>query len=693
MPGGIDVVIVTYNSAATVAGVLVAALASPRVGGAIVVDNASSDGSAEAARTAGARTVVRNPVNVGFAAAVNRGLRECDGDYVLLLNPDATIEPPALELLVAALEESPAAVMAGPVLVAQDGRLELGARRFSTTVNRLLWHLPLPRRPQWSTPQYLSAAEMAAAPAPLPVDYLWGAALLVRRRFLSDIGGLDERFFLYSEDEDLGRRAQARGCRSFLVPRARAVHVGGVSTPDAALALARVITANALLLEKWEGRRAAQLYRCGIGPVLGVRAALLRVAGRGAEADLAARTCAALGTAGARAQALGYLAGTWRLGRRVVTKHVHPLADDRADRAGSAAPVAPGVQPRALHEQRYEAAVGAADEPLVSIILPVYNAASTNPGYLRDALESVVAQGAAPLELVVVDDGSTDETPDLVTAFLDAHPQLAARVVSKANGGQSSARNVGARMSRGAWLAFLDQDDMWTKDHAQVVLPYLTEGVDLVYTDADTVDEAGRPMDVGIHRSGRLGGRHPKACVDDVIFQDVFVMPGVMTIRRELFDQVGGFDEGLSGYEDDDLFVRCFEAGNLRYVALSTLLWRIHSDSASHTDRMIVSGLRYWRKLVERYAVGPQASSVSRRLTLRFVRVFLSYASIQLVVGNPLFERNLAAAESLLPHLGAVDRVAFEATRWAWHRKTLAARCARSWYLSGMQTATGDTVG
>jgi N-acetylglucosaminyl-diphospho-decaprenol L-rhamnosyltransferase len=290
VPDGIDVLLVTFNSAATVAAALGAALASPRVTAAVVVDNASGDGSVEAAAQAGATVVLRNPVNVGFAAAVNRGLRECHGEYVLLLNPDATLEPSALELLAAALDETPAAVMAGPVLVAGDGRLDAGARRFSTWINRLAWHLPLPRRPQWTTPEYLSGVATGAGSAPSLVDYLWGAALLVRRRFLNDIGGLDERFFLYSEDEDLGRQARARGALSLLVPRARAAHVGSASTPDAALAQARVIAANALLLEKWEGRGAAFAYRWGIGAVLGVRAAALRVAARPAEADLAART-------------------------------------------------------------------------------------------------------------------------------------------------------------------------------------------------------------------------------------------------------------------------------------------------------------------------------------------------------------------------------------------------------------------
>lgn len=307
MPDGIDVLLVTFNSAATVAAALGAALASARVAGAVVVDNASGDGSAEAAERAGATTVLRNPANVGFAAAVNRGLGECRSDYVLLLNPDATLDPAALKLLAAALDESPAAVMAGPMLVGDDGRLDTGARRFSTWLNRLAWHLPWPRRPQWATPEYLDGpaasdltrrgrggADAAAAAAPFAVDYLWGAALLARRRFLTEIGGLDERFFLYSEDEDLGRQARARGALSLLVPRARAGHVGGASTPDAALAQARVIAANTLLLEKWEGHRAALVYRRGIGPVLGLRAAALRAAGRHAEAELAARTRRAL---------------------------------------------------------------------------------------------------------------------------------------------------------------------------------------------------------------------------------------------------------------------------------------------------------------------------------------------------------------------------------------------------------------
>jgi N-acetylglucosaminyl-diphospho-decaprenol L-rhamnosyltransferase len=289
MPARIDVLIVTYQSAATVPAAIASVLPLRVVTDVIVIDNASSDGSADAARRAGAQTVLVNGDNVGFAAAVNCGLAHCHGDYVLLLNPDAAIDAASLEQLAGALDGRPNAVMAGPVLVTA-GRLELGARRFSSVANRLLWHLPIPRRPLWATPEYPEPAGLVASSDPLPVDYLWGAALLVRRRFLDEIHGLDERFFLYSEDEDLGRQARARGYQTLLVPGARARHIGGVSTPDEALAQARVMAATAQLLEKWDGAGAALWYRRAIGPTLALRAAFLIVAGRRAQARLAWQT-------------------------------------------------------------------------------------------------------------------------------------------------------------------------------------------------------------------------------------------------------------------------------------------------------------------------------------------------------------------------------------------------------------------
>jgi GT2 family glycosyltransferase len=712
MTASVDVLVVTYGSAAVIEVALASAKASQLVRRTIVVDNASRDGSAAAARLTGADIVIENEANIGFAAAVNRGLLEADAELIMLLNPDAALEPGALELLVTALHDAPVAAMAGPLLVEGDGRIELGARRFSTAANRLLWHVPMPARPAWATPQYRDADEMAAAATRLPVDYLWGAALLVRRAFLDEIGGLDERFFLYSEDEDLGRQARARGRLSLLVPPARARHIGGASTSDEALALARVIVANELLLEKWGHDGSSSVYRRLIGPVLSLRAVVLRAAGRRAEAELASRTrdmLAASFATGARddeiARAWGYVSGTWRVALRALAAF-----DERPRRAeGWMWPTGhPGEARRPSGNRGVEDVVPTAEDPssatrepappaggdpptdrgtgpTISVILPIYNTAGPAREHLSAALRSIAAQTVGPLELVVVDDGSTDDSAAIVATFGAAHPALDLRVLRKENGGQSSARNHGARAARGEWLAFLDQDDEWTPDHLELVAPLLTADIDLVYTDIDTIDEAGHPRLSGLHRTWGRGGGHPDVSLPQALFQDAFVVPGVMTIRRAFFERVGGFDEELSGYEDDDLFVRCLARARIGYLPASTLRWRIHAASASHTGRMITSGLAYWRKLMARHAGDGADQAIARRLTLRFVRTFLSQASLKPGVGDGPAEQNLAAAESLMRHLGAVDRVAFAAARWGWRSDSFAARCARAWFLSGLE--------
>ena len=290
----VDAVVVTHQSAAEVARCVAAARHCPALRRVIVVDNASSDGSADAARRAGADVVIESEANSGFARGVNLGLKKASADFVLLLNPDAVLTDDALDRLTQCLAADPIAVMAGPVLVSPAGRDAGGGRRFSTPVNRLLWHLPLPCHPSWSTPDYPKLRRPPGPRRPMPVDYLWGAALLCRRSFLEGIGGLDERFFLYSEDEDLGRQAHARGLRSILVRDAVVMHVGGASTGDEALAQARIERSNALLLEKWNGPAAAAAFRAGIGPVLSLRTALLLAVGRREEARLAWRTVSLL---------------------------------------------------------------------------------------------------------------------------------------------------------------------------------------------------------------------------------------------------------------------------------------------------------------------------------------------------------------------------------------------------------------
>jgi GT2 family glycosyltransferase len=193
----------------------------------IVVDNASNDDSVACVRKrAPAALVVRNDTNRGFAAAVNQAVRLARGDAVLLLNPDVVLGRGCLARLRRALDEDAALGLAGPQLFFPDGRPQRSAwaapRLGALAFEALLLYNLLPR-----SRRHPLAARIAEAPE--DVDALSGACLLVRRSCLESLGGLDERFFLYFEDVDLGLRARAAGWRVRLVPDARAVHALGGS--------------------------------------------------------------------------------------------------------------------------------------------------------------------------------------------------------------------------------------------------------------------------------------------------------------------------------------------------------------------------------------------------------------------------------------------------------------------------------
>jgi glycosyltransferase involved in cell wall biosynthesis len=304
--------------------------------------------------------------------------------------------------------------------------------------------------------------------------------------------------------------------------------------------------------------------------------------------------------------------------------------------------------------------------PLVSVVVPVYNACRSDSRHLLEALESIYQQTYRRIELVIVDDGSTDATPEICKQFLATHLGVPIRYCRKENGGQSSSRNLGVGLSRGEWVSFLDQDDVWFPDKLERVVPLLGEDVDLVYSDADTIDDQSRRALVGLHRNYRFGLPHPKETLEDVIFKDVFVMPGLMTVRKELVRKVGGFDESLSGYEDDDLFLRLFPAARVRYLPESTFWWRIYKDNYSNTIRMVRSRTQYWKKLMNGYTDGGRNRYRVVGISRRFFREFLRQAIQQRRQRMELYRENLSAGSEIVPHLPLLERlvVGYPAPLW-----------------------------
>jgi len=309
-----------------------------------------------------------------------------------------------------------------------------------------------------------------------------------------------------------------------------------------------------------------------------------------------------------------------------------------------------------------------AEPPLISVILPVYQACRGDLRFLPEAFRSVCRQTYGRLELIIVDDGSTDETPQICQELLGRELRVPVRYWRKENGGQSSARNAGVALARGPFVSFIDQDDVWLATKLGSVAPHLGAGVDAVYTDADTIDVEGRTQWIGIHRNHHCGAPHPKSRVEDILFKDIFVMPGVMTIRREALLRVGGFDESLSGYEDDDLFLRLWLEGRTRYLPISTLKWRIYRDSYSQSERMVQSRLRYCRKLLDNHTDGGRNLPRVRGIARRFVREFWCQAAFQLRDANPLYRLNRDVGTEVVSHLSGAGRVLYGGVVARWFR-------------------------
>ncbi len=198
----------------------------------VVVDNASTDGSAEMVESdfPWAR-VIRNDANRGYAHANNLGLRGCTGRYFLLLNPDTLLPPTALRQMVDFMEANPEVAVAGPKLVRQDGSLDLACRRsFPSPEVSLYRMLGLSRLFARSARFGRYNLTFLDPDQPAEVDSVVGAFMMVRASVAGEVGLLDESFFMYGEDLDWAYRIKARGWKVYYYPKVEVLHYKGASS-------------------------------------------------------------------------------------------------------------------------------------------------------------------------------------------------------------------------------------------------------------------------------------------------------------------------------------------------------------------------------------------------------------------------------------------------------------------------------
>lgn len=218
---------------------------------AVVVDNASADGSDAVVPTFPQATLIRNATNVGFGRAVNQAVASSRAPLLLMLNPDCQLVPGATATLRAVLGAEPACAVTGPRILDPDGAVQGSARGdpdmltglFGRTgaLRKLLPFLPVAQR------NVVAEEAVRSGASSVVVDWLSGACLLVRRDAFLAAGGFDERFFMYWEDADLCRRLRGQGYTIRYVPGATAVHKVGQSSRTAKRSSIRAFHQSAYL--------------------------------------------------------------------------------------------------------------------------------------------------------------------------------------------------------------------------------------------------------------------------------------------------------------------------------------------------------------------------------------------------------------------------------------------------------------
>jgi N-acetylglucosaminyl-diphospho-decaprenol L-rhamnosyltransferase len=279
VPPGISVIIASHNTRAYLERCLSEIGDNHEV---IVVDSASSDGSRELVRTSFPTVgIVELDGNRGYGAALNEGIAEASGDWLLLMNADAWPRPNAIEGLVEFAGREPELGIVGPRLVNLDGTLQPSVRGFPT-----LWRLAT---------EYLFLRWLAPGSRALnafygsrfdhrsrrEAEFLVGAVLLVRRQLLDEIGRFDTSFFMFNEEVDFCYRARAAGWSVVFWPGAEFVHAGGASTSQAWPRMYREqLRSHLRFLAKHHGLREADRARRLLTVAMRIRALVFAIVGR-----------------------------------------------------------------------------------------------------------------------------------------------------------------------------------------------------------------------------------------------------------------------------------------------------------------------------------------------------------------------------------------------------------------------------
>ena len=246
--------------------------------------------------------------------------------------------------------------------------------------------------------------------------------------------------------------------------------------------------------------------------------------------------------------------------------------------------------------------------PLVSVIIPTYNRGWT----LAEAVESVLAQDYKDFELIVVNDGSTDDTKNILAVYEGV------TVLDQTNQGVSAARNNGVAHSRGSYVAFLDSDDLWLPQKLAVQVDFFRKNPEvLICQTQETWVRNGRRVNPGKRhqkQSGMFFERSLELCL---------VSPSAVMMKKALFEEMGGFDESLPACEDYDLWLRINAKYPIYLIDQSLIVKRGgHRDQLSANPGLDKYRIASIRKLIESHSLSPDQAAVALEVMKRQCRIY-----------------------------------------------------------------------
>jgi len=257
------------------------------------------------------------------------------------------------------------------------------------------------------------------------------------------------------------------------------------------------------------------------------------------------------------------------------------------------------------------------ETPRVSVVIPAYNRRS----YIRETLESVFAQTFRDFEVIVVDDGSTDGTEEVLALYGDR-----IRSFRQDNRGPSAARNLGVRHARGRWIAFQDSDDLSANDHLESLFGFVEKhpGYGMVFANGGYLGgpEHGRETIVPRNSSRRVAAKG--VTLGDLFEKGIFRVQASL-IAKSTLEEVGGFDESIRIGEDLDLAMRIWLSYPVAYLDKVVFLYRKHEGNlVSDNELRLLENIRVIEKLVRespraRELLGP--ARIARRAAYRYYRL------------------------------------------------------------------------